>query len=353
MKILVGVSHPKHVYMFKNFIFGMIEKGHEIKIVAVEREGIIEYLLRRFDLPYEFIGKTQSDIYKKMLYLPKWDYATLRIAKRFKPDIFIGQAHVNLAHVSALLRKPFILFEDTESATVLQKLCLPFTNAVVTPSCYQGDFGKKHVRFNGYYELAYLHPNYFKPNHAVLDELNLSEDERFIIMRFSSWDAIHDIGQHGFKFKNEQELSSFIAELENYGAVFMNSEIKLGSKFQKYMLPKLDDFQSLLYYATLYIGEGATAACEAGVLGTPWIYVSTTSRGYLDDQENNYGLGYVISDSKLVMRKAFEILKEENLKKEWQKKRQKLLNEKIDTTKFMTEFIEGYPQWFVNIKTKK
>jgi len=342
MKILVGVSHPKHVYMFKNLIFEMIEKGHEIKIVAVEKEGIVEYLLKRFNLPYELIGKTQSGIFRKAMCLPKWDYAVLKIAIKFKPDIYIGQASPSLAHTSAIFRKPFILFEDTESATVVQKLCLPFTDAAVTPSCYRGNFGKKHVRFNGYYELAYLHPNYFKPDPAVLDELNLSEDDRLIIMRFSSWNAIHDIGQHGFNFKNEQELSSFISKLENYGAVFMNSEITLGSKFQKYMLPKSDNFQSLLYYATLYIGEGATAACEAGVLGTPWIYVSTERLGYLDDQENNYGLGYVISDSKLLMKEAFELLEQKDLKKKWQKKRERLLNEKINVTKFMTEFIEKY-----------
>jgi len=346
MKILVNVGHPKHVYMFKNLIYKMIEKGHEVKIAAVEREGITEYLLRRFNLPYELIGKTQSGIFRKAMCLPKWDYAVLKIAMKFKPDIYIGQASPSFAHTSALLRKPFILFEDTESATVLQKLCLPFTDVVVTPSCYKGDFGRKHVRFNGYYELAYLHPDYFKPDPAVLDEVGLSKDDRFIIMRFASWDAIHDIGQHGFNFKSEQELSSFISRLENYGAVFMNSEIKLSSKYQKYMLPTLDDFQSLLYYASLYIGEGATAACEAGVLGTPWIFVSTTSRGYLDDQQNNYGLGYVISDPKLAMEKAFEILERNDLKMKWQKKREKLLSEKIDVTKFMTWFIESYPESF-------
>jgi predicted glycosyltransferase len=350
MKILVGVSHPKHVYMFKNFICKMIESGHEVKIAAVEREGITEYLLKRFNLPYELIGETQSGIFRKALCLPKWDYITFKIAKKFRPDIYIGQAHVNLAHVTTLLRKPFILFEDTESATVLQRLCLPFTDVVVTPSCYKCDFGRKHLRFNGYYELAYLHPNYFKPDPAVLDELGLSKDDRFIILRFASWDALHDIGQHGFNFKNEQELSSFVSKLENYGVIFIQSEKKLSSKFEEYVLPKINDFHSLLYYASLYIGEGATAACEAGALGTPWIFVSTTSRGYLDDQQNNYGLGYVIPDSKLVMKKTFELVEKKDLRGEWKRKREKLLNEKIDVTKFMIWFIEKYPEGFEIMK---
>ena len=351
MKILVNVGHPKHVYMFKNLIYKMIEKGHEVKIAAVEREGITEYLLRRFNLPYELIGKTQSGIFRKAMCLPKWDYAVLKIAMKFKPDIYIGQASPSFAHTSALLRKPFILFEDTESATVLQKLCLPFTDVVVTPSCYKGDFGRKHVRFNGYYELAYLHPDYFTPDPAVLDEVGLSKDDRFIIMRFASWDAIHDIGQHGFNFKSEQELSSFISKLENYGSVFMQSEIKLSSKFKKYMLPHLDDLHSLLYYATLYIGEGHTMATESAVLGTPSILVSSWgvfAGNFID--LHKYGLVYSFTDVNHALDKATALLENENLKTEWQEKRKRLLEEKIDVTKFMIDFIENYPESFCEYK---
>lgn len=347
MRILVQVGHPKQVYMFKNMIYNMLEKGHEVKIAAVEREGLVEYLLKRFNLPYELIGKTQSGIFRKAMCLPKWDYAVLKIARRFKPDIYIGQASPSLAHTSAIFRKPFILFEDTESATVLQRICLPFTDAVVTPVCYKGDFGRKHVRFNGYYELAYLHPNYFKPDPAVLDELGLSKDDRFIIMRFASWDAIHDIGQHGFDFKNEQELSSFVSKLENYGAVFMQSERNLSSKFRKYMLPKLDDFQSLLYYATLYIGEGHSTATESAVLGTPSILVSTwgVSAGNFIDLYK-YGLTYSFTSFNQALNKAVTLLENKNLKTEWQKKRKRLLEEKIDVTRFMIDFIENYPESF-------
>ena len=45
MKILVGISHPKHVYMFRNLIEIMKAKGHEFKLVVVEKE-ITEQLLR-------------------------------------------------------------------------------------------------------------------------------------------------------------------------------------------------------------------------------------------------------------------------------------------------------------------
>ena len=37
-----------------------------------------------------------------------------------------------------------------------------------------------------------------------------------------------------------------------------------------------------------------------------------------------------------------ELLEQENLKEEWQKKRQRMLDEKVDVTTFMLEFIENY-----------
>jgi len=59
-------------------------------------------------------------------------------------------------------------------------------------------------------------------------------------------------------------------------------------------------------------------------------------------------------DQNEALKKAIEILENENSKKEWQKKREKLLNDKIDVTKFMVEFIENYPESFYEYqKTKK
>ena len=352
MKVLFKVGHPSHVHFFKNLIWNLESKGHETKIAATDKENVLQ-LLNAYGFKYEIVGRERLGLARKLINMFEVDYKMYKVAKDFKPDILVGESSMTTAQVSKLVKKPSIIFDDTEHAIEHYLLFAPFADVICTPSCYKRKVNpKKHVKYNGYKELAYLHPNQFKPDTAVLDELNLSKDDKFIIVRFASWNSAHDIADRGFKFKNEQEILDFLSKLENYGTVLMNSEIKLSSKFKKYMLPHLDDLHSLLYYATLYIGEGATLASEAGVLGTPWIFVSTRSRGYLDDQQTNYGLGYVISDPKLAMEKAFELLEQNNLKKKWQKKREKLLSEKIDVTKFMTEFIENYPESFYEYKSE-
>tara|TARA_B100000315_G_C14584869_1_gene592441 strand:+ start:2797 stop:2976 length:180 start_codon:yes stop_codon:yes gene_type:complete len=52
----------------------------------------------------------------------------------------------------------------------------------------------------------------------------------------------------------------------------------------------------VLYYATLYIGEGATMASECAMLVTHAIYVNSLTAGTLEKQEE-YGLIYGFRNS--------------------------------------------------------
>jgi predicted glycosyltransferase len=197
------------------------------------------------------------------------------------------------------------------------------------------------LRYRGYHELAYLHSNHFKPDPQVLDQMNLSVNDKFIIMRIASWDAIHDVGHKGFK--NVKEIIDFVETLQKHCKIFITSELNI-PELEKYkiQLPP-EKIHHLLAFATMYIGEGATMASEAGVLGVPWIFIYSKRLCYLDDQEKNYDLGYTVSDSKEALKIALNLLANPDLKKEWSEKREKLLNDKIDVSHFMTELIKGYP----------
>jgi predicted glycosyltransferase len=341
MKILFGVNHPKHIYIFKNVIYNLLYSGHEIRVVAVEKEITLN-LLDKFKIPYDVIGKNQPTLMKKIIDLPRWEYNTLKIAQNFKPDIYVGRALPHLAHISALLNKPFLIFEDTENAKLVHKITLPFASSVITPYCYKEDLGIKHIRFDSFFELGYLHPKYFTPNDSILESLELDKYDKFIIVRFVSWKASHDVGQHGFT--SEKEI---VEKLENYGKVCITSEHKLSKNLEKYRISiPAERMHDLLYYSTMYIGEGAAMASECAVLGTPSIYVNTQTLGYLEELEKNYGLVHNFSNpanaQQNALSKAFELLEDRDIKQKWRIKKERLLNEKIDVTKFITEFIESY-----------
>jgi hypothetical protein len=269
------------------------------------------------------------------------DFLILKAAIKFKPDIFVSAFIPFPAHVGTLLRKPVIGFTDTEHATLNNLLTKRFADSIFTPTCFNKDFGEKQVRFNGYLELNYLHPNYFKPHPSVLNLLDILENEKFIILRFVSWDAAHDINQSGL---DKDARIRLVHELSKNAKVFISSEEELPQDLSKYQITiPPERMHDALAYASLYIGEGATMVSECAMLGTPAIYVNSLSAGTLEEQEK-YGLIFSYRDSKGVLEKALELLNTLNLNEEFQKRRQKLLSEKIDVTAFLVWFVENYPE---------
>jgi predicted glycosyltransferase len=358
MRVLFDIEHPAQVHFFKNTIWNLQKKGHQTKIIAKDKE-ITTQLLDRLGFEYTIVSKWYPNLYMKAYGVIDKDLRLYKIAREFKPDILTGLLTPHIAHVGKLIRKPSITFNDTEGVKFGRLLTIPFTDAVCTPSCFREEYGSKHVRFNGYKELAYLHPNYFKPDASVLDSLGIPKGEPIIILRFISWSASHDVGLSGIKNDSALEL---VKKLEKYGRVFITSERKLSSDFEKYRinLPQ-EKIHSLMYYAQLYIGEGGTMATEAAILGTPSIHIESDSKGKATgymygnslDLHDTYKLLYFYPDQKQALDKAVEILENKNSKTEWQNKREKLLNEKIDVTAWMTDFIERYPNSFEECKKLK
>lgn len=343
MKILIDISHPAHVYQFKNAIQILKTKGHEILITSRNKEITLD-LLDKFGMDYVEVGKYEYAPLRKGIEMVKIDYILYNLAKKFNPDILIGGVgNVYIAHVSTLIKKPSILFNDTENGTLQNLLSFPFAKAICVPSCYKKNVGKKEVRYDGYHELAYLHPNYYKPNPAVLNEVGLSEDDTFIILRFVSWGASHDIGHKGFTLEDKRKAAQ---ALEKYGRVLITSELPLPQGFEKYRIATSPEkIHDLLYYATLLYGESATMASECAVLGTHAIFCDYAGRGYTDEEEQKYNLVYNFHDEQTMAKdslsKAIELLENPNLNKEGKKKREILLKDKIDVTEFMVNFVES------------
>lgn len=339
MKILIGICHPKDVHFWKNIIKKLEFNGHEVRIVAWDKD-ITLYLLNTYGLKYELIGKSYRSLIGKFYDMLRSDLKICRVAWEFRPDIFLhGEPY--LAHVSKIFGKKHIDYCDTDHAHIVHLATFPFSDIICTPLCFNKKISlRKHITFDGYSELAYLHPNYFKPDQSVLENLGIKKDEKFILMRFVAWGASHDIKQQGFIDKEE-----YVRSLEQYGKILISSESKLESKFEKYRINiPPEKMHDLLYYATMYIGEGATMASEAAILGTPSIYINTLRLSYTDEEEAKYDLLYNFSDprtsQKQALKKAIELLGNENLKNEWQKKRERLINDKIDVNLFIYELIK-------------
>lgn len=341
MKIVIDIGHPGHVHFFNNFIKKIEKKHHKIIVTARDKECALN-LLNYYKIKYVNRGAGSSALIGKGINLIKTDLFLYRLSRKFKPDVLIGVNNPYIAHVAWLLRKPSYIFNDTEHARLSNIISYPFATKIITPSCYKENIEKKQIRYHGYHELAYLHPNYFKPDLHVLKKLGLKKGETFIILRFIAWEASHDIGHKGITLENKINA---VKEFTKYAKVFISSETKLPHVLEKFRIKiPPERIHDALAFATLFIGEGATMASECAVLGTPAIYVNSLEVGYCTEEEDKYGLVFGYRNSKGVLEKALALLNTPNLKQEWQKRRRKMLSEKIDVTAFMVWLIENYPE---------
>lgn len=343
MKILISIGHPAHVHFFKYIIQILEKNGHTFKFVARDKDVTLK-LLDAYNFNYNILPKHRSSLLLKAYDRVLVTKMLYKLARKYQPDLLIGIGGVDVSHVGILIKKPSIMITDTEHASLSNNLAAPFATTILTPSCFKKDFGAKQVRYNGYHELAYLHPNYFKPDASVLDELGLKENERFVILRFVAWSASHDVGQKGISPEIQRVL---VRELKKHTKVLITSENKLPTELEPYRITvEPEKIHDLLYYADLYIGEGGTMASEAAVLGTPAIYVNTLRMGYTDEEENKYNLLFNFSDSddlsKNLINKAIELISSSGLKEEWKEKKDILLSDKIDVTSFVVNFIEKW-----------
>lgn len=337
MKALIDIGHPAHVHYFKNFIRIFQEKGNQILVIARQKE-VSHELLNLHNIPFVSRGTGSNSTLGKILYIPKGDWIIYREARKFKPDIFLSFSSPYAAQVSFLMGKPHLAFDDTEHAKLGRLLYRPFTNLVLSPKAYNGKISKRQKLFDGYMELCYLHPNYFKPNPEIKKILGLKPDERFCVLRFVSWNANHDIGHHGIQLEMKRKM---VLEISKSMKVFISSEMELPQDLQpyKYQAPS-NLMHDALYYADLFLGESATMASESAVLGTPAIYLDDTGRGYTDELEK-YGLvwNYTESheDQNKALNRALDIVNNESKKNSFATNHRKMIDSKIDVTQFLYE----------------
>lgn len=355
MRILIDMGHPAHVHLFKNFIWEMEKKGHQVLVTARDKD-VVTQLLKAYNIPYIPVGKKGTG---SLNLIKEWifrDLEIIRIARKFNPDILLGVLNPATAHAARLLGKVSITFTDSEPEIakypIADTITLPFTDVILTLSSVRHDYGKKEVRVNSYKELASLHPLRFSPNPDVLSIAGLTPRDEYALVRFVAWGAYHDMGQGGLTLDDKHAL---IRELEQSCRVFISSESPLPPEFEKYRLPippeRMHDF---LHYAKIFVSDSQTMTTEAALLGTPAVrcnsFVGKNDMGNFVELEEHYHLIYNCKDGSSVLSKVHELLQSSNLKDEWMRRREPLLKEKIDLTAFMVWLIENYPGSFVEMK---
>lgn len=346
MRILIDIAHPAHVHLFRNFYHEMRSRGHDI-LVTVKELPQAKRLLEIFGIPYITLGTKSDALAGKAANQLLYDWRMLKIVLRHRTDIGMGSS-ITLPHVSMVTRMKSIMFDDDDDAVepLVTRFGHPFTDTVVSPDALRGNRKTGGtVFYPGYHELSYLHPARFSPDPAVLQEAGLFPGEPYFVLRFNAFRAHHDRGVRGLDSAQKSELVSL---LERHGRVLVTAEKEPEPEFRKYRISvSPEKIHSLICYSRMFIGDSQTMASEAAVMGVPALRCNSFAGrlAILEEEEKRYGLTYAFTPERfdLLMNKVQELLEFPGLREEWQKRRGKLLEDKIDVTSFMIWFAENYP----------
>ena len=344
MNILIDIGHPAHVHLLKHTYAELIRRQHNVWVTVRDIPAAIA-LLDIYRIPCTVIGAKRDSLMYKALSQPLLDAEMLRFVRRHQIQLGVGSS-MTLTHVGRISSMKTIIMDDDDDDVepLFVRFAHPFADVILSPDCIRRN-APQTIGYPGYHDLAYLHPNRFTPDPTVLQTAGLAENEPFFILRFNAFKAHHDVGEHGLSLEEKRRL---ISALIPHGRVFITSERELEPEFQQYRLAvSPEQIHSLMYYATMFIGDSQSMASEAAVLGTPALKCNTFA-GRLavpNELEQRYGLCYAFqpTDFEQLLAKLSELLSQPDLKSVWQAKVQQMLRDKIDVTAFFVDFIERFP----------
>jgi uncharacterized protein len=342
-RILIDIGHPAHVHLFRNAIKIWQSHGHDVAITTRDKDVTVD-LLKSYGFTYDIVSKARKGVLGLAYELVEHDFGVLKAAIRQRSQILIGTS-VAITHVAPLIGAKSVVFneDDASVAKAFVRLAYPFAHQIVTPTTLNEDHGKKHITYEGYQKLAYLHPNYFSPDPAILDKLGLRQGERYYVLRFVSQQAAHDRGEFGMGTELPLKI---IENLQRHGKVFITSEVPLTPVLESFRIPiHPSEIHHVLAFADIFIGDSQSMTVEAAILGVPSLRINSFADrcSILVELENKYQLtyGYFPSQEEEINHILSEWLSDSHLKENWQEKRKKLLGDKIDITNWMVSYIES------------
>jgi predicted glycosyltransferase len=272
MKIWYDACTGKHIRYGVAIARRLRQLGHEVILTTRDHPDTLA-LANILGEKFISVGKYKfTSLLEKLEESIKRMLKLTTIIKNDRPDIAISHQSVDLCRVAFGLNIPIILTADTPHATAVNKLTLPFANALVVSEAISKRFFenygvKKVFRFRGVDEAAWMKD--FKPSKKF------SFEKPLIVVRQMETKASYALGKADVTEKMAQKLTCLghVLFLPRYGQV----------KKKGFMVAKeFVDSASLVASADIVLSIGGTITREAALQGVPSIVISEFGKTHVN-----------------------------------------------------------------------
>ena len=335
-RILIEAHHPSDIHFWKNVIRELQNRGHEVRMLARDRDVMLRLLQASPHIRFEAISRMgRSNRFPLGEFLQR-QRGVFRTIRQFRPQV-VASCFGSYTQAAWLFRKPNLVFTDSEFQHFNHRIAHPFATAVYTPACFTKALGRKHRRYKGFHELASLSPTYFQKRPETVRDLD-PDGRGYAVLRVSAWNTLHDVGMKGLNSR----LRDVIAQLDQHFTVWISPEEgKIDSDLENLRLvssPEL--YHQVLAHARVVVTEGASTASEAAVLGVPTLYVNPSTRGYLDYLEARYGLLRQCREHAECANALNKLVEESAEPSLWPRRAKSLAEDHVDVVQFVTNAVE-------------
>jgi len=335
INILFDLNHPADVNFFKHSIY-KLHKKHNIKVIYRGRGSLRKII--KYELPFiesYQIGSHKKSFFSKVFFQLVRELKILKYLIKNKIDIVVCFGSTS-ALSSWLLKVPYLAFDDDFE----YKIPFYYANIFCTQHIYP-DFitftNNKTIKYSGFKELAYLHPNHLRLNLKKLSEFNLKKNKYVFIREIKGASLNY--------YSKKTILDKIISSVVKRGLKIVLS-IEDKSLVNKYkddciiLEEPVSDYYSIIYNALFVISSGDTVSRESALLGVPVIFTGNRKMS-VNEALLKENIMYQLDEIKLI----HELINNINLsvKKSSRKRINSLIDKKWhDTNKVILDCINKF-----------
>lgn len=335
-------GHPAQLWLMQPIADAARDFANPVWILR-DKDCLLD-LARAAGLEFTVLSAAQMGLFRNASTLAADVARAMRVQRRLGIDAWFTK--YGAACIAARLTgRRSIAFNDDDADVVplIAATAYPFANTVLaTGVTRMGRYERKARRFEGNFELLYLHPNRFAPKIDIVTAAGIDADHPYLLVRLSALTAHHDIGQRGV---SESLLRHIIQMAGTQYRVYISSEKPLSSEFEEYRLPiRPEQMHHALSFATMLIGDSQTMTSEAAVLGTPSVRISSFvgRLSYLDELERyELSFGFQPGEESAARERIRSILDMPNARDEFARRRRVFLDDHSDPLPWCVEQIRS------------
>jgi len=353
LKVWCDVLTPKQARFCRALAREFERAGHEVAFTTrayPEAEGMLELLGVEAAVVGRHGGANRFD---KLVASAERVAELARHVRGLKPDLAFSFASPEGARVAFGLGVPYFTANDSPHSRFVAQLTIPLAEVLFTPWFIRTSWRRlgvpksKIVPYRALDPLAWLEG--FVPNRAAVEELGLSPDEDYVVIRPEEAQASYLEGKadehHPVTVPViERILEEFpvlpVVVLCRYPVQREAMRRRFGGRI---ILPeRVVDGVSLLAFSTLLVGAGGTMNQEACLLGVPVISCYPGEELDIERFLSQRGLLYRLTDSKEAAGKAVEILSHRRRYQELHLRRASRLRSGMENpARFIANWIHG------------